>query len=111
MRIALLVLCVFSMTACAPTRTPDPDVTFQPDRNGLSVRPGSQRIDFGRAPSGVVAVLDRELGPGRAMPVAGCPAGVIMQRAWGDMVLTFTDERFVGWRQGQTHAGRICASA
>ena len=70
--------------------------------------PGGQRIDFGRAPSGVMAALDREIGPGRAMLVEGCPAGVVAQRAWGDMVLTFTAERFVGWRRGTALAGLVC---
>ncbi len=111
MRIALLPICVFAMTACANAPAPVAGVQFLPDQQGLAVVPGGLRVDFGRAPSGVVAALDRELGPGRALSVAGCPTGVAQQRAWGDLVLTFTGEEFVGWRSGATHAGTVCASA
>ena len=75
---------------------------------GLAFAGSSQRIDFGRAPSGVIAVLERELGPGRALGLTNGPAGVSQQIAWGDLVLTFTDERFVGWRGMDAAAGQTC---
>ncbi len=89
-------------------------IQLETDAGGLAiVGPGimgtdGQRIDFGRAPSGVIAALERELGPGRALGLDGCPSGVRQQIAWGDLVLTFTDERFVGWRGAAGGAGQTC---
>ena len=71
---------------------------------------GGQRIDFGRAPGGVISVLERELGPGRALDLTNCPADVRQQIAWGDLVLSFTDEQFVGWRGVQGAAGQTCGA-
>ena len=89
-------------------------IALETDAGGLAITgsgftvPGGQRIDFGRAPSGVIAVLERELGPGRALGLTNCPAAVRQQIAWGDLVLTFTDERFVGWRGADGAAGQTC---
>lgn len=84
--------------------------SFSPDQAGLAVVGSALRIDFGRAPAGVIAGLDRELGPGRDLGVSGCSTGVAMQRDWDGMILTFTDEQFVGWQQGGRSAGQICAT-
>lgn len=84
-------------------------VDFAPDAGGLAVVGSNQRIDFGRAPTGVVVALDRELGRHRELPLTGCPSGVIAQRAWGDLVLTFSAEGFVGWSQAGAKAGQTCA--
>jgi hypothetical protein len=86
-------------------------VSFVPDQSGLAVAGSPRRIDFGRAPSGVISVLDRELGTGNALGLAGCPAGIKAQRDWGGLVLTFTDEQFVGWRQAGAQAGLVCSAA
>ncbi|GKY86489.1 hypothetical protein [Sinisalibacter aestuarii] len=83
-------------------------VTFTPDRNGLAVDGRSQRIDFGRAPSGVITALDRELGRGRDVSLIGCPAAIASQRDWAGLILTFTAERFVGWRTAADRAGQTC---
>lgn len=84
-------------------------IQLETDAAGLAiVGTGGQRIDFGRAPSGVIAALERELGPGRDLGLDGCPAGVRQQIAWGDLVLTFTDEQFVGWRGVAGEAGQTC---
>jgi hypothetical protein len=104
-------LFIMTLVACAPARLPEAraDVRFVPDARGLAVDPAGMRVDFGRAPSGVIAALDRELGPGRALPVSGCPAGVVQQIAWGDLALSFARERFVGWRDANGSAGMVCA--
>lgn len=86
-----------------------PSVTLQPDCEGLAVLPTEQRIDFGRFPAGVIAALDRELGPHRGLELSGCPAGVVAQLGWGGLVLSFSDERFVGWRENGAQSGRVCA--
>lgn len=84
-------------------------IMLETDAEGLAiVGTGGQRIDFGRAPSGVIAVLERDLGPGRALDLTNCPGDVRQQIAWGDLILTFTDERFVGWRGAQGAAGQTC---
>ena len=84
-------------------------IALETDAGGLAIAgSGGQRIDFGRAPSGVIAVLERELGLGRPLALTNCPTGVRQQIAWGDLVLTFTDERFVGWRGTDGAAGQTC---
>ena len=83
-------------------------IALETDAAGLAIIGSNQRIDFGRAPSGVISVLDRELGPGRTLALTNCPADVSRQIAWGDLVLTFTDERFVGWRGVDGAAGQTC---
>lgn len=99
------------LAACTPA-PPAPSVTFHPDAGGLEVRPSGLRVDFGRAPSGVIPALDRSLGAHRSVALGTCPHGIVQQLAWrgpvGDLVLTFTDHRFVGWRQGAAHAGQVC---
>jgi len=99
---------LLALAACTP-EPPAPSVTFHPDEGGLEVRPSGLRVDFGRAPSGVIPVLDRSLGAHRTVAQGACPPGIVQQLAWGDLVLTFTDHRFVGWRQGAAHAGQVCA--
>jgi hypothetical protein len=84
-------------------------VSFVPDSGGLSVESTGQRIDFGRSPAGVIPVMDRELGRGRDLGLDGCPAGVVKQVSWGDLALSFTKERFVGWREGDARAGSACS--
>lgn len=90
---------------------PRPGAAFVPDANGLAVVGSPQRIDFGRAPSGVITVLNREVGPGRDLGVSTCPTGIVTQRAWRGLVLSFTDERFVGWRNADGSAGQTCSVA
>lgn len=115
MRCAGAALLFAALAGCAapgglanlPGRT---GASFTSDVKGLAVNGSPQRIDFGRAPSGVIAALDRELGKGRALGVAGCPAGIVDQRDWSGMVLTFTAERFVGWRRDASSAGQTCAA-
>ena len=99
---------LLALAACTP-EPPAPTVTFHPDPGGLEVRPSGLRVDFGRAPSGVIPVLDRSLGAHRTVAMGACPQGIVQQLAWGDLVLTFTDHRFVGWRQGTARAGLVCA--
>lgn len=98
-------------TPAALTTAPDPTgQSFTPDPRGLAVDGTGLRIDFGRAPGGVIAALDRALGPGEDLGGNGCPAGVTRQIGWGDLVLSFTDERFVGWRRGSQQAGKVCGA-
>jgi hypothetical protein len=93
----------------APANVPG-GARFLPDARGLGVDGTGLRIDFGRSPAGVIAALDRELGPGRALGLDGCGAGINRQMAWGDLVLTFTNERFAGWRQAGRSAGEVCGA-
>jgi hypothetical protein len=86
-------------------------IQLETDAAGLAIiGSGGQRIDFGRAPSGVIAALERELGPGRRLALTDCPRAVVQQIAWGDLVLTFTDEQFVGWRGIAGAAGQTCGT-
>lgn len=105
---SLLVLagCASTQSDVTPRRQ---GVSFTPDEQGLSVQGTQQRMDFGRSPQGMIPVLDRELGAGRSLPVAGCPSGIAQRIDWDGLVLTFTRERFVGWSQGGAHAGQFCA--
>lgn len=115
MRPGLVVLVL--LAACADTGTPPLSgrqtapvgISLVPDAQGLGIAGSPKRIDFGRSPRGVVPVLTRELGAPRALGLEGCPVGVVQQMAWGDLVLSFTRERFVGWRMAQTRAGQTCA--
>jgi hypothetical protein len=84
---------------------------FSPDANGLSVEGTGLRVDFGRAPSGVIAALDRELGPGRSLALDGCSTAISQQIAWGALVLTFSKDRFVGWREAGNSSGQVCNAA
>lgn len=45
----------------------------------------------------------------QTLGIIGCPSDIIQQLRWGDLVLTFTDEQFVGWRTNDAMQGRICA--
>ena len=105
---AFLLLAACSTGAAAPSQAPRTGAQFAPDSTGLAVVGSSLRVDFGRSPAGVIPLVERELGPGRALDVADCPAGVTHQIAWGDLVLTFTGERFVGWRNAGASAGQTC---
>lgn len=110
----VVALAVVFLAGCGemegPERTPSRQgVQFSPDQGGLSVVGTGQRIDFGRAPSGVIAALDRELGTGKDLGTAGCPAGIVTQKDWGGLVLSFSREQFVGWRRVQAQAGQTCA--
>jgi hypothetical protein len=104
---ALLLLAACS--AGLPVPAPHTGVRFVGDAQGLAVPEAAKRIDFGRSPKGVIPIMDREMGQGRALSLAGCPAGVVRQQAWGELVLSFTAERFVGWRNGSAAAGQTCA--
>ncbi len=84
-------------------------ISLQTDAGGLEIiGAGGGRIDFGRSPAGVIPLLERELGPGRALDLTNCPGGVVNQIAWGDLILTFTPEQFVGWRGAAGSAGQTC---
>jgi len=113
-RVGVLVACAV-LAGCAGANAPQQNtarhgVSFVPDQAGLGVAGSALRIDFGRAPSGVIAALDRELGPGGDLGVAGCPAGIAAQRDWGGMILTFSKEQFIGWRQDGRSAGQVCGT-
>lgn len=103
------VLCLL-LAGCAPALAPEPSVHLIPDAQGLEIRPTGLRIDFGRSPSGVETTLDRELGAHQHMGLTGCPIQIADQMRWADLILTFTDERFVGWRQGDAVQGLVCDS-
>lgn len=107
----ICVLAVMLLAGCqmADPVKPAPKITLLPDADGLLVLPDNLRIDFGRAPSGVIPVLDRELGAHKARSLSGCPTNVAAHLQWADLVLVFTTERFVGWRQGMRSQGRTCA--
>lgn len=109
----LAVICLSGCLA-APSTLPEAPakmgVTVHPDAQGLAVSPVGQRIDFGRSPKGVSPVLDRELGAHRVLPLTGCPTDIAAQYQWGALVLTFTDERFVGWHKDEQRQGLTCTS-
>ncbi|PIE08308.1 MAG: hypothetical protein CSA74_02330 [Rhodobacterales bacterium] len=123
-RLTLILCLVLAGCSAKPQERPGDRVRLpliiglEPDGEGLAVggidgtdgQPGGGRIDFGRAPEGVIATIEREFGPGRALGLGGCPAAIRQQIAWGDLVLTFTEEQFVGWRAQDTaeEAGRTC---
>ncbi|WP_371170205.1 hypothetical protein [Aliiroseovarius sp. 2305UL8-7] len=111
MRVVAALSVLTIMSACvSPTTTSvqRSDVSFRPDNLGLSVDPIGKRIDFGRSPAGAIRAVDRELGPHRALTLLGCSAGITQQLAWDDLVLTFTRERFVGWKTATGSQGRTC---
>lgn len=110
MHLIALLLTAFGLGACvAPVEAPHTAaITLTPDANGLAVAPSGLRIDFDRAPAGVIAVLDRIHGPHKVLTLAGCPAGIRQNLAWGALTLTFTDEGFVGWRKHDQNAGQTC---
>lgn len=106
-------LAALLLAGCAATdldrgSTQRQGVHFLPDERGLAVAGRAERIDFGRAPSGVIAALDRELGQGKALGLGGCPESISDRRSWEGLVLTFSRERFVGWQQGEARYGTVC---
>ena len=101
----LPLLAACTMPATIPRA---PQITLAPDASGLAVAPSGLRIDFDRSPEGVVPSLDRALGRHTALPLTGCPANIRQNLRWGDLTLTFTEERFVGWRQQGQSAGQTC---
>ena len=104
-------LAMFAVLAACQMAAPPPrpsKITLVPDDGGLLVLPQGQRIDFGRSPSGVIPVLDRELGAHQPLLLEGCPSGVIARHQWGALVLAFTRERFVGWQSGDRSSGLTC---
>ncbi len=107
-RAAALPLVLLAGCVAAPTASPPPEISFRPDPAGLAVLPSGLRMDFGRAPEGMIPILERALGRGEALPLAGCPAEISARIAWGGLELFFTDERFVGWRQGAARGGETC---
>ena len=104
--LALLSACV---QPGEPVRQPQQTVIFNPDAYGLAVLPGNQRVDFGRSPKGVIPALTRELGRPTTMPLTGCPSGIIQRLRWADLELSFTPERFVGWKRGAEQRGLVCS--
>ncbi|MEC7761076.1 MAG: hypothetical protein VX874_04080 [Pseudomonadota bacterium] len=107
--VTLLVLAGCGATTTGGMAPARQGVSFTPDATGLSVDGTGQRMDFGRSPRGMIPVLERELGSVRELPLAGCPAGVVQQLDWDGLILTFTPERFVGWKQAGQSAGQSCA--
>ncbi|SMR82574.1 hypothetical protein SAMN04488030_2927 [Aliiroseovarius halocynthiae] len=102
---------VVALSACVQPSAqvqPRKGATFLPDAQGLAVQPSAQRVDFGRSPKGVIPALTRELGRPAVLPLTGCPTGIAQRMRWGDLELTFTSERFVGWKQGEGQHGRVC---
>lgn len=103
--LALLTACVQPDAQTGQNRQ---GVEFAPDANGLAVMPSAQRVDFGRSPKGVIPVLTRELGKPKVLGLTGCPPSITRRMQWDDLELTFTQERFVGWRKGDAQHGRVC---
>ncbi|WP_214568164.1 hypothetical protein [Aliiroseovarius lamellibrachiae] len=111
--LCLLVICLSGCLAAPETSSNAAakiGVTVHPDAQGLAISPVDQRIDFGRSPKGVLPALDRELGAHRALPLTHCPTSIAAQHQWGKLVLTFTGERFVGWRKDGQRQGMTCTS-
>lgn len=104
--LALLSACV---QPGAPTPEPRQAVSFAPDAQGMAVLPSNQRVDFGRSPKGVIRALTRELGRPTPLPLTSCPTGITQRLRWGELELSFTAERFVGWKRGTDQHGRVCA--
>ena len=111
MRGFVALLGLIALSACvSPTDAPAKrsGVAIVPDTLGLQVNPVGKRIDFGRSPKGVIPVLDRELGRREELSLTGCPATITRQTSWGELVLTFTPERFVGWHNSTDRQGVTC---
>ncbi len=108
--VAGFISLIVSACTALPVAPPAPNITFTPDASGLSVAALDLRIDFGRAPEGVIAALDQNIGRHQVLNISGCPSGVVQQIRWGDLILTFTDEQFVGWHQNGTVQGTTCTS-
>ena len=112
MRLLAGVMGLALLSACVHPSTPTPAlrqaVSFAPDAQGLAVLPSNQRVDFGRSPKGVIPALTRELGRPTALPLSDCPTGITQRLRWADLELSFTAERFVGWKRGTDQRGRVC---
>jgi len=104
-----VALCLLALAGCAAPPAGRPSVTFLPDAQGLAVADSGLRIDFGRAPSGVIPVVTREMGQPRTLSLDTCPPDIVQHLRWGDLELTFEAEAFVGWRSPVGQAGRTCA--
>lgn len=100
--------CALALCACGTPPPEEAATAFLPDEAGLAVAGSPLRIDFGRAPAGVLPVLSRALGPPEPLSLSGCPSDIVQRLRWGDLEVTFTAEGFVGWRQGPRSAGRAC---
>lgn len=113
MRLGFVLAALLLLAGCmsAPPPATPASITLLPDASGLGIAGQSQRIDFRRAPEGVIAALDRELGAHQALTLTNCPTGIVQQLDWQGLVLTFTDEEFVGWRRAGQMAGRVCTPA
>ena len=98
------------MLLASCTAASAPTIRIVPDKGGLAVTPSGQRIDFGRATSGVITALNRELGAHRARALVACPHLVMQQLEWSGLILTFSSSRFIGWRQDDRSAGQVCGS-
>ncbi len=100
---------VLSACATAPGVRAD-RIELVPDTGGLAIAGSALRFDFARSPEGMIAALERAVGRPEILGLTGCGPEIRQQIAWADLVLTFTDERFVGWRQGEARAGQTCAA-
>lgn len=114
MRLAALAFPI-ALAACGGPGFELPDnsatragIVLAPDEAGLGIEGSSQRMDFGRAPDGVITIMTREFGAYRTLGIAACASGVMRQLAWREMVLTFSGEQFVGWRTPESNAGAVC---
>lgn len=105
---AIFSICLVVLTACQMSAPVQPAISLVPDAQGLAVLPNKMRIDFGRSPSGVIPVLDRELGPHQELALSNCPRDIVRRHQWSGLELTFTRERFVGWRQADQSQGLTC---
>ncbi|HHL20066.1 MAG TPA: hypothetical protein ENJ52_00905 [Aliiroseovarius sp.] len=108
MRILVTLTAALFLAACTGAPARQDRITPAPDLKGLGIVGSDQRLDFGRAPEGVITALNRSYRRSKVRDLAGCPADIRQQIAWGDLILTFTDEAFVGWRVGNTFAGTVC---
>lgn len=111
MRILATLTAALILSACAGGPSRQDRITLAPDLKGLGIVGSAQRIDFGRAPEGVIAALNSSYRRSKVLDLAGCPADIRQQIAWGDLILTFSDEAFVGWREGNTFAGTVCTAS
>ncbi|MGH1369902.1 MAG: hypothetical protein ACRBCL_14925 [Maritimibacter sp.] len=104
-----LVLAGCGATGAMEKPAPRQGVTFTPDAQGLGIENSAMRVDFGRSPKGVIPVMTREMGEGKTLALTGCPVGVVQQIEWDGLTLSFTSERFVGWKSATARAGQSCA--
>ena len=109
MRLRAAVLGLLVLAGCTATQAARDPAVFLPDARGLGVAGSPLRVDFGRAPEGVIPTLTRELGPPRRLSLDGCPAGIADRLRWKTLELTFTAESFVGWRDAAGQGGEVCA--